>query len=60
MNCKLLYSITGITQIYDDILEEEWDEEDVLPLLPMEFFFQNFVNFDNNIATERDTGTDGD
>ena len=29
MNFKLLYSITGITQIYDDTLEEEWDEEDL-------------------------------
>jgi hypothetical protein len=46
-----LYSITGITQIYDDTLAEEWDEEDLLPLLPMEANFQNFVNFDNNIAT---------
>ena len=56
MNFKLLYSITGITQISDDTLEEEWDKEDVLPLLPMGTHFQNFVNFDNNIATERDTG----
>jgi hypothetical protein len=40
-------------------LEEEWDKEDVLPLLQMGTHFQNFVNFDNNIATERDTGTDG-
>ena len=59
MNFKLLYSITGITQISDDTLDEEWDKEDVLPLLPMGTHFQNFVNFDNNIATERDTGTDG-
>lgn len=54
-----MYSITGITQISDDTIEEEWDEEDLLPLLPMGTNFQNFVNFDN-IATERDTGTDGD
>jgi hypothetical protein len=60
MNFKLLYSITDITQIYDDTLEEEWYEEDSLPLLPMGTNFQNFVNLGNNIATERDTGTDGD
>jgi hypothetical protein len=39
------------TEIEDND-NDEWEEEDLLPLLPPGSTFRNFVDFDNNVATE--------
>jgi len=44
--------IAGVTPLVDRTDDSDWDEEDLLPLMPHGKTFKEYVMYDDNLATE--------